>query len=439
MRFTVLTIFPELFGPFLEASLLGKALDKGIVQVDLVDFREHATNVHRSVDDTPYGGGAGMVLMAEPLAAALDRVMAEDPEAHKVFLTPQGRPLTQQVVSSLAGKRHVVLVCGRYEGFDERLREMYADQEISLGDFVMSGGEVAAMAVMEAVSRLVQGFVGNEDSLAEESFRDGLLEYPQYTRPEVFRGRIVPPVLLSGNHALISSWRRQKALERTALRRPDLMKEDGSSPTSELLAKRTYLALLHYPVHDRNMQVVSTALTNLDLHDIARACRTFGLAGYFVVTPIHRQQEMVERILEHWTSGHGAGLHQDRKKAMELVRVASDLMEVKKRVSKETRGSDLLLVGTTARSRKGRTLTPRTLRDLGARDERPIILVFGTGWGLTQDLLDQCDFCLEPILGLDNYNHLSVRSAVSIYLDRLFSPFRTQGRPTTIKAKEPES
>jgi tRNA (guanine37-N1)-methyltransferase len=220
MIFDVVTLFPEMFPSVLGASLLGRAIERGDVTVRFSDPREFTEDKHRSVDDTPYGGGAGMVLRPGPLVAAIEQARAGG-GARTVLLCPTGRPLDQAAVARLARETRVVLVCGRYEGFDERVRA-FVDEEISLGDFVLSGGELAALALIDAVARLLPGVLGNQDSPVDESFEAGLLEYPQYTRPSLFRGQAVPEVLLSGDHQRIRRWRRRQALLRTRDRRPDL-------------------------------------------------------------------------------------------------------------------------------------------------------------------------------------------------------------------------
>jgi len=223
MRIDVVTLFPEMFsGPF-GMSILQRAQDAGAVQIVITNLRDFATDSYRKVDDAPFGGGPGMVMMCQPIFDAVEHAqsLGEAP-GEVILLSPQGRPFTQQVARELAAKGRLVLVAGRYEGFDERVREGLADDQISLGDFVLSGGEIAAMAVTDAVVRLLPGALGSEASLDEESFAGGLLEYPQYTRPRVFRGMEVPQVLLSGNHAEIEAWRLQQAELRTRQRRPDL-------------------------------------------------------------------------------------------------------------------------------------------------------------------------------------------------------------------------
>jgi tRNA (guanine37-N1)-methyltransferase len=221
MRVDILTIFPEIFDGPLRASLLGRAIEAGLVDVRVTDIREHAHDRHRQVDDEPFGGGPGMIMKPEPIFAAVES-LGTDPK-RTILLSPAGRRLDQALVRELAGEPWLVLVCGRYEGVDERVVEGLPAEEISIGDYVLSGGEIPALVVLEAVTRLVPGVVGRGESLARESFEDGLLDHPHYTRPRGFRGRQVPEVLLSGDHRRIEEWRRAAALEKTKRNRPDLL------------------------------------------------------------------------------------------------------------------------------------------------------------------------------------------------------------------------
>ncbi len=222
MRIQVLTIFPELFGPFLEASLIGRARGSGLLEVTVHDLRGHTEDRHRSVDDEPYGGGGGMVMTAPPWIRAT-RELATPGRTWRVLLSPQGRRLDEQTLRELAAKGDLLLLCGRYEGIDERVLETVVDEEISIGDFVLSGGELPAMVLIEALSRQVPGVVGLASSVERDSFRDGLLDFPHYTRPRVVEDLEVPEVLLSGNHAEIEAWRRRQALAATLRKRPDLL------------------------------------------------------------------------------------------------------------------------------------------------------------------------------------------------------------------------
>ena len=223
MRFDILTLFPRMFFSPFQESILGRAVEKGFVQIRIINIRDFALDKHQVVDDTPYGGGQGMVMKVEPIGRAIEWVKSEDASARVIHLTPQGRPLDQERVRELSSVTHLVLLCGRYEGVDERVREFFIDEEVSIGDYVLSGGEFAAMVVIDAISRLLPGVLGSDRSAIDDSFFNSLLEYPQYTRPFEFTGRTVPEVLLSGNHSAISRWRRKEALKRTLIRRPDLL------------------------------------------------------------------------------------------------------------------------------------------------------------------------------------------------------------------------
>ncbi|MBN2530124.1 MAG: tRNA (guanosine(37)-N1)-methyltransferase TrmD [Deltaproteobacteria bacterium] len=220
-QFILATLFPELFESFVATSIIGKAVDKELLNFHFVNVRDFATDRHRTVDDTPYGGGPGMVMKVAPVLGAFETL----PECHKVFMSPQGKRFDQGAASRLAKlDKPLLLFCGRYEGLDERIVEMF-DEQISIGDFVLNGGEVAAMVVIESISRLIPGVIGKLDSTVEESFSNGLLEYPQYTRPEEIDGKRVPPILLSGNHGKIAEWRHGQSLLRTYLHRPDLFEK----------------------------------------------------------------------------------------------------------------------------------------------------------------------------------------------------------------------
>ena len=222
MKITILTLFPEMFMP-LKESIIGRAADSGKLQIDIVNIRDYSQDRHSKCDDYPFGGGAGIVMMPQPIASAIE---AADPShtAHRIYMSPKGQKFTQQKVFELVEKPEILLLCGHYEGVDQRVIDMFIDEEISIGDYVLTGGELPAMVVCDAVARYVDGVL-SQGSLVDESFADGMLEYPQYTRPAVFRGESVPQVLLSGNHQKVAEWRREESLKLTKKLRPDLLQD----------------------------------------------------------------------------------------------------------------------------------------------------------------------------------------------------------------------
>ena len=234
MQFDVLTLFPEMFD-VLDESIIGRAKEKGLINVNLINIRDFSKDKHKKVDDTPYGGGAGMVMMPDVVYDAYKSV--KDEKAKVIYMSPQGKKLDQKKVEELSKQEHLILLCGHYEGIDQRVLDKIVDEEISIGDYVLTGGELPAMVLIDSVSRYVEGVL-KDDSTKEESFSQGLLEYPQYTRPEVFEGQQVPEVLRSGNHQMIDKWRREQSLKRTLEKRPDLLEEvDLSDEDKKILEK----------------------------------------------------------------------------------------------------------------------------------------------------------------------------------------------------------
>jgi tRNA (guanine37-N1)-methyltransferase len=225
IKFDVLSIFPEMFLSPLNFSLLKKAQEKGLINICLHDIRNWTSDKHRMTDDAPYGGGCGMVMKVEPLERAVAEIKGNVQETQVILMTPQGETFNQKIAADLAEKKQIIIICGRYEGVDERIRKHIADREISIGDYILTGGELSALVLIDAVSRLIPGVLGNAQSSCSESFSNGLLEYPQYTRPAEYKSWCVPEVLISGNHAEIENWRKLESLRRTYQRRPDLLKK----------------------------------------------------------------------------------------------------------------------------------------------------------------------------------------------------------------------
>jgi tRNA (guanine37-N1)-methyltransferase len=420
MRVNLLTLFPEFFDSPLSCGLMAKAREKGLIDFNVVNPRKYAPGKHQCVDDRPYGGGPGMVMMAEPLALALRGLLNP---GRMLFMSPGGRPLDQALVRELAEEPALTVICGRYEGLDERLLELFPIELVSAGDFVLTGGEGAALCLVEAAARLLPGFMGKEASADEESFSGSLLEYPHYTRPDVFEGLAVPGVLQGGDHAKIRTWRREQSLARTLARRPDLLAKAALSPADRkflaakpraLPGRNLHVALVHGPVLNKMGRSVTVSLTNLDLHDIARVSRTYGLGGYHVVTPLEDQRALAQTLLGHWTGGPGGLGNPDRAEALGLVRVVPSLAEAMEQVAGAT-GETPWVLATSARP--DGAVTPDQVRE--ALGTRPVLLVLGTGSGLAPEALALTQGQMAPLRPFGAYNHLSVRAAAAILIDRI--------------------
>ncbi|WP_367563943.1 tRNA (guanosine(37)-N1)-methyltransferase TrmD [Acetomicrobium flavidum] len=412
VRFSIVTAFPEYFDAFLNTSIVGRAVKEGKIEIDIVNLRDYAINSYGQIDDYSYGGG-GMVIRPEPLYNALKSIKSE--KSFVVYTSPQGVVFNQDMVEALAAKDHVILICGHYEGIDERFAEKCVDLEISIGDYVLTGGELPAMVIVDAVSRLVPGVVGRGEAVLEDSFYRGMLDHPHYTRPSVWCGLEVPEELVSGDHEKTARWRRRQAVVRTLKRRPDLLARANIRP---YLSQGVYVMLVHHPVLNKDGKTVTSAVTGLDLHDISRSCMTYGINKFIVVTPLKSQQEMVCKIVNHWEKA-SEGLNPMRSEALSLLKAFDSIEDCLAWIEKKEKKKPLT-VATTAKKRAGALPVFELKRILLERD-LPVCILFGTSWGLADEVFSGVDVVLSPILGgKGDYNHLSVRSAVAILLDRLF-------------------
>ena len=424
--YNVLTIFPEMIDAVFRQGVISKAIDKGIVSINSVNIRDYAEGRHLVTDDYQYGGGAGLVMKVEPIYEAVS-ALKEKSDTFVVLLDPRGKKFDQKAAEHMASNYdNITFICGRYEGVDERVRELVVDMELSLGDFILTGGEFAAITVIDSIARLVPGVLGDEASADEESFTTGMLEYPHYTRPVEYKGLSVPEVLMNGNHSEIEKWRMEKAIEITRKNRPDLLniKELDIETRKKICAEqkrglskklKLNIALMHYPMKDKQGDTVATAITNLDLHDISRSCRTYSVENYYVVTPIVAQREIASRVINHWMDGFGSTYNPNRMEAfshtMLMDSLSEAILDIEKRHKKRP-----LIVATTARPDRA-TITAKHLGVIS--EEQPVLIIFGTGWGFADEVLETADYILEPIEGVGEFNHLSVRSAVAILLDRI--------------------
>lgn len=424
-RFHIVTLFPEFFDSPLNTALLGQAHRSGIIESSFHNPRDFSEN--RRVDASPYGGGAGMVMQAEPLARAIRSI------AHPgriLLMSASGRSFEHALARELAGQDDITILCGRYEGTDARLSQLFPIEAVSVGDAVFNGGEIPALAVMEAVSRFVPGFMGKEESTVQESFAHGLLEHPHYTRPDMLEGIETPSVLRNGNHAEIALWRRKASLAVTLHTRPDML-DTAPLTAADALAladmshdrpgRNLSFCLLHYPVLLGEQNIGASSLTNLDIHDIIRISCSYGMGPFYVATPFEDQQHLLRELLRHWTLGAGGKSNPDRAWALQHVCPLASLEDAVRHLRERAAATPRLIAATAAwPKKKNAPLTPRIVRDW-CRDG-PVLLCLGTAQGLAPEALDCCAGVLRPLRFL-GYNHLSVRSAAAILADRILGDY----------------
>lgn len=429
MDIDIISIFPDFFKSVFSHGVVSKAIENSLINVNTHDLRKYSENKHLKVDDTPYGGGSGMVMTPEPIGNAIDDIRDKKKKSIVVLTTPQGKKLDDSTARELSEYEQIIILCGRYEGIDERINELYVDMEISTGEYINSGGEYAASIITDAVSRHIPGVLGNSESADLESFTGSLLEYPQYTKPNNYKGLNVPEILISGNHAKIDEWRKNQSIKRTFDKNPDLLDHSNlTEKESEYLKNyilknspqyKVYIALIHYPVYNKQLKIISTACKSIDIHDISRDSATFGVEKFFVVTPVDEQQKLVRRLIDHWTIGAGIKFNDTKHEAFQKVEIKNSLDDVISEIeSKERKKPEL--VYTDARI-TNKMVGYNFLRKKIFENKNPFLILFGTGWGLAKEITDKSDYILKPVSGFTDYNHLSVRSAVAIILDRLLS------------------
>ncbi len=424
MNISILSVFPQLYTDFLKTSLVKRAQEESGVQFDVAGFSSFCEPKER-LDGPTAGHGTGMAIRPEVMERAVAGMEEKYGPSYKIFLTPQGKKLDQTRAKELGAifqeKKHILLVAGRYEGVDERAQKEYADLEISIGDYVLMGGDLPAMVLLEAVLRYVPGVVGKAESVEKDSFTGAFVDFTTFTiPPREWQGRSIPEVLLSGNHALMDRWRHETAAYRSVLGHFQWVRSHCVAKEDRALAARYipahYVVLLHDDVIVQDGVVGTSSVTSLDIHDIARSAKTYGMKEYFVVTSLKDQQKIVHKFLEFW---HTAGIEYNRQRheAIKLVTVIDSLEEVIQAIEKKE-GKRPLLVGTSARKMGDAPLITYHDQERVWESQRPVLLLFGTAKGVAQHVLERCDFLLLPIEGFTDFNHLSVRSAAAVILDR---------------------
>lgn len=509
MNITIITVFPEIFDPFLNTSLIKRAIDQGTIAVEFIKFSQLCP-VKERIDEPTAGPGSGMIIKPALIEAGIAQAEQKWGKGFKIFFTPQGKrldqpllrtlkekifrtdpllsfktlqdaalhdereadhsPCTQELSSTLPDTKtgdnlidtthsdfesarpeeshlrhlegqeriqdnlniknvskdmsrpHLIIVSTRYEGIDARVEATLADETISIGDYVLMGGDLPAQVFLEAFLRLIPSVVGNQESVEQESFSGALLDHPQYGQTNVWQDQAVPEVIKSGNHQLIENWRREQACKKTVFQRFDWFREHNPAPKEIALAQKHipahYAVLMHREVLLKDGSSGTSSVASLDIHDIARSSKTFGLKGYFLVTKLEDQFELINTFLDFWKSKDGLDYNRTRYNALSTVQPMHSLEEVIEQITQAEKAKPLLI----ATCAKKRTLSTPKIDFCSQgkvwQHQRPVLFIFGTAHGLADSVIDQCDYLLVPIHGMTDYNHLSVRSAAAIIFDR---------------------
>ncbi len=426
MKVSIITLFPELYHAFLETSLIQKAVEKQLLSFNLTSVFDYVEPKER-VDAPTFGHSAGMLLRPDVLEKAFDTQDQAFGKSFKIFLSPQGRKLTQTTSKKLWEKiqnhQHIMFVASRYEGIDARVEEEYADEVISVGDFVVMGGDIPAMLVMECLFRHIPNMVGKQESVLLDSFSGPFVDHPEYTKPVVWKNREVPEVLRSGNHAAIATWRKEQAVQLTIQKHFDWLKahwldQKDRNLVAEYIPNH-YVVLMHDQIILKGGKIGTTSVTSIDIHDIARSSATYNLKNYFLVTPLIDQQKIVGTILDFWKDQQvGAEYNKHRHEALDLVVLKPSLQAVLEQIEQQE-GKKPIVIGTSARfdQHQDKMISYHDQAKVWAH-KRPVLIVLGTGHGMAPQLLEKCDYFLQPLQGFSDFNHLSVRSAAAIIFDK---------------------
>ena len=429
MKFDIVTIFPGFFDSVFSFGVISRAAENGALEINVHDLRSYSGEKHGKTDDTSYGGGSGMLMTPEPIGNAVGRIRERGLRSAVILTTPKGEEFDDRKARELSGFEQLIIICGRYEGVDDRVGELHVDMKISTGKYINSGGEYACSLIVDAVSRYLPGVLGNAESLASESLTNGLLEYPQYTKPRTYGGKKVPDVLLSGDHERIRKWRRRESIKSTFIQNPACLDDARLSGEEDAFLKelktgaspdfRVYIALVHYPAYNSRLEVVPTAFKSMDAHDISRDATTYGVRKFYLVNPVEEQRRLAGRLVDHWIEGEGKNFNETKSKAFGIISIMSTIEEAVGQIE-EIEGKKPKIVATDARFSDDMT-GYRALREKIFENTEPFLILFGTGWGLTLETVKAADYVLKPISGYTGFNHLSVRSAAAIVLDRLLS------------------
>ncbi len=425
MNISIVSVFPDIYQLFLKTSLIRRAQESGIVSYD-VDSYSNFSKAGSRIDAPSFGHGAGMLIKPCVVQAAVEEKEKKYGKSLKIFFSPHGKKLDQVYFQKLAKKAqeigHVMLLPARYEGMDARVEQEYADEIVSLGDFVLMGGDLPVMVFLEGMLRLVPGVVGKKESIEKESFSQAFVDHPEFTEPVEWKGYKVPDVVRSGNHGAVDAWRENESIKRSVKNHFDWvrshnMTKDQKEKTS-LHIPPHYVVLMHDQVIiDSSGRIGASSVTSIDIHDIARSAKTYGIKNFFIVTPLKDQHKIVKKLIDFWHGSVGKNYNKNRYKALQIVKICSSLQEVIEQIELAENVKPLV-VTTSARVENKDSMITYYDQEKVWQKEKPVLLLFGTAQGLSSDVIKQSDYLLLPVYGFSAFNHLSVRSAVAIILDR---------------------
>ncbi len=424
MNISIATVFPLLYKEFLETSLIKRAIENRIVCFDVASFSS-VCNPKERIDSPVAGHGDGMIIKPSVLDRMVDHFESKHGASLRLFLTPTGKKLNQDLVKELAiqfkKSNHVILFAGRYEGFDCRAQDHYSDIEISIGDFILMAGDLAAQVVIESVLRYFPGVVAKEGSVLEDSFSDAFLDYPNYAVDyRMWNETEIPEILRSGDHAKIRSWRRDQACQKSILNNFSWVKSHAKSKDDIKLSydkiPNHYVVLMHDNVVVDKDKIGCSSVTSIDIHDIARSSKTYGIKEYFLVTPLKDQQKIVNIFLNFWHTS-GIEYNKNRSNAIENVTLSENFENVIESIFNKN-GKMPIVISTSAKKYDDIKNITYFDQELIFKQDRPVLFVLGTAKGLSDDFIKKCDYLLLPIKGFSDFNHLSVRSAAAIIFDR---------------------
>lgn len=439
IKISIITVFPELYDTFIKTSLIGRAVQDKLVEFNFIKFSNMCSPKER-IDEPTVGPGAGMIIKPEVMEKAIELCQEKFGLGFKIFFSPQGKKLDQPLLHKLYSQldstksdksfdteqnnsqdTHLIMVCARYEGIDERVEGHYSDLSLSIGDYVLMGGDLPAQVFLEGFLRLLPNVVGRSESVEKESFQSGFLDHPEYGLPVEWKGMSVPEILRSGNHAEIEKWRKDQAAKKTILNRFDWFKQSHPTQNDIKLCTKNipphYVVLMHSQVNTKDTKSGHTSVASIDIHDIARSSTTYGIKKYFLVTELEDQLKIIQTFLNFWQSDVGMNYNQSRYNAVSRVSTVKTLDEVIEKIEK-LENAKPLIVTTSAKDHPFGQKIDYYSQGTVWKHGRPVLLVLGTGQGLNDEIMQKSDFILTPILGMTDYNHLSVRSAAAIILDR---------------------